>query len=111
MDNHDLIREETLHVIRELDKDPKLNQRILSERLNMSLGKTNYLLRELAKKGFLKIASFSKNPGKAKKVIYLLTKEGLQQKMKLTHHFLQVKEKEYKRLKEEYDSYVGGSNA
>jgi len=100
--------EQTLNLIREVEVNPGSNQRAFSQRLNVSLGKTNYLLRELAKKGIIKIASFSKNPKKAKKIRYILTQKGLQQKVKLTYQFLQVKEAEYKRLKNEYDKYVNG---
>ncbi|MFH0840000.1 MAG: MarR family EPS-associated transcriptional regulator [Candidatus Omnitrophota bacterium] len=109
MNNHVALKEEqTLNLIREVEKDPALNQRTLSQKLNVSLGKTNYLLNELAKKGVIKIASFSKNPKKAKKIRYILTQKGLQQKIKLTCQFLQVKETEYKKLKDEYDEYVNG---
>lgn len=100
--------EQTLNLIREVDGNPGANQRVLSQKLNVSLGKTNYLLQELAKKGMIKISNFSKNPKKAKKIRYILTSKGLQQKMKLTYQFLQVKEAEYKRLKGEYDRYVNG---
>ncbi|MBU4487679.1 MAG: MarR family EPS-associated transcriptional regulator [Candidatus Omnitrophica bacterium] len=109
MNNHSTIKEEqTLNLIREVEGNPALNQRVLSQKLNVSLGKANYLLRELAKKGTIKIASFSKNPKKAKKMRYILTRKGLRQKVKLTYQFLQVKEAEYKRLKNEYDKYVNG---
>ena len=109
MNNHVSIKEEqTLNLIREVDGNPGTNQRVLSQKLNVSLGKTNYLLQELAKKGMIKIANFSRNPKKAKKIRYILTSKGLQQKMKLTYQFLQVKETEYKKLKDEYDKYVNG---
>jgi EPS-associated MarR family transcriptional regulator len=109
MNNHVSIKEEqTLNLIREVEGDPALNQRVLSQKLNVSLGKTNYLLRELAKKGIIKISRFSKNPKKVRKIRYILTQKGLQQKIKLTYQFLQVKEAEYKRLKNEYDKYVNG---
>ena len=109
MDEHDLLKEEALHLIREVDEDPSLNQRILSQRLNISLGKTNYLIKELAKKGIIEIVNFSTNPGKTKKLKYILTKKGMEQKINLTFHFLQKKENEYKRLKEEYERYVSES--
>jgi len=101
-------REETLRVMKEIESNSSLNQRLLSKRLNISLGKINYLLRELVKKGIVKIISFSKNPKKAKKLKYVLTPKGLEQKMRLTYYFLQVKEKEYNRLKKEYENYMGG---
>lgn len=105
MNEHNVLKEETLHIIREVEEDPSLNQRLLSERLNISLGKTNYLLKELIKKGFIKAASFSKNPEKTRKLKYILTQKGLEEKIALTFHFLKAKEKEYNRLKTEYEKY------
>ncbi len=106
MDEHNLLKEETLHLMREVDENPSLNQRLLSQRLNISLGKTNYLLKELAKKGIIEIVNFSTNPGKAKKLKYILTKKGLEKKISLTFHFLKKKEKEFKKLKDEYEKYA-----
>jgi len=108
MDEHNFPKEDALRLIREVRENPSLNQRLLSQRLNISLGKTNYLLRELAKKGMIKIVSFSKNPEKAKKLQYILTQKGLEQQMTLTYHFLKAKEKEYRRLKEEYEKQTNG---
>ena len=105
MNEHNFYKEETLHVIREIEGNPSLNQRLLSRKLNISLGKTNYLLKELVKKGAIKIVNFSKNPEKTRKVKYLLTKKGLQEKINLTYHFLKVKQREYKQLKDEFDRY------
>lgn len=105
MNEHNF-KEETLHLIREVEENPSLNQRFLSQRLNISLGKTNYLLKELVKKGIIKVASFTTNPGKARKLKYILTKKGLDEKINLTFHFLKAKEKEYKRLKDEYEKHM-----
>ena len=109
MNEHNEFKEETLHLIREVEGDPSLNQRLLSQRLNISLGKTNYLLKELVKKGIIKLVSFSTNPEKAKKLKYVLTPKGLEEKINLTLHFLKAKEREYKRLKEEYGRYVNSN--
>ena len=106
MNSENFPKEETLEIIREIEDNPSVNQRLLSQKLNISLGKTNYLLKELIKKGIVKIASFSKNPKKSKKLKYILTPKGLEQKMKLTYHFLQVKEAEYNRLKKDYEKYA-----
>ena len=111
MDEHNLAKEDTLHIIRELEKNPSLNQRFLSQRLNISLGKTNYMLKELIKKGFIKVVRFSQKPEKTKKVKYILTQRGVSRMVELTSHFLKAKEKEFRRLKEEYEKYcVGGYN-
>ena len=108
MNEHNVFKEETLHLIREVEGNPTLNQRFLSQRLNISLGKINYLLKELVKKGIIKVASFTTNPEKARKLQYVLTQKGLEEKISLTHHFLKAKEKEYKRLKEDYEKYKTG---
>ncbi len=109
MNGEDILKEETLQLIKEIEGNTTLNQRILSRKLNISLGKTNYLLKELVKKGMIKIRSFSKNPRKARKLKYILTPKGLEEKMTLTYYFLKVKEKEFNRLKSEYESYTASS--
>ena len=99
-------QEETLSVIKEIEANPATTQRAVSKKLGISLGKTNYLLKELIKKGIVKGESFSTNPGKLKKVSYLLTSKGLEEKMRLTYHFLKIKEAEYKYLKEEWNAPI-----
>lgn len=99
-------KEDILLIIKEIDANPNATQRVLSRRLDISLGKTNYLLRELIKKGLIKIRHFSENPGKFKKINYLLTEKGLAEKMQLTYHFFKKKETEYNLLKQEYDNLV-----
>jgi len=96
-------REEVLRIIRHLEDDPAVTQRTLSNRLNISLGKTNYLLKELVKKGLIKAQNFSHNSGKLQKVNYLLTKEGIEERLRLTSYFLKAKEEEYNRMKKEWE--------
>jgi len=103
MPEQSLLKEENLLIIKEIGARPCVTQRELSIKLGISLGKTNYVLRELIKKGFVKAKNFSNNPDKLKKIQYYLTKEGLEHKMKLTRHFLKEKENEYNWLKEEWD--------
>lgn len=102
-------KEEALHLLREVEENPALNQRVLSQKLNVSLGKTNYLLKELVKKGIIKIVAFSSGPEKSRKVRYILTQEGIAEKIYLTRHFLKAREKEYRRLKEEYEKYMNNA--
>ena len=95
--------EEAFRLLSELHNSPNLTQRELSKNLNISLGKTNYLIQQLIKKGIVKMKNFSRNPGKIGKVKYILTGKGLEQKIKLTYHFLKRKEAEYERLKDEWE--------
>ena len=98
-----LQKEEILFIFKELEANPNITQRDLSSRLNISLGKTNYLFRELILKGFIKTKNFTGNPGKLRKINYFLTKKGLEEKFRLLQHFLQIKEVEYNKLKQELE--------
>ncbi|MFA5093271.1 MAG: MarR family EPS-associated transcriptional regulator [Candidatus Omnitrophota bacterium] len=104
-------KEETLIIFKELEANPNATQRDLSSRLNISLGKTNYILREFISRGFVKAKSFTTHPGKLKKINYLLTEKGFEEKFKLLQHFLQVKESEYNKLKQEMESHLLSSKS
>jgi len=97
------LKEDILNTLRLLSADESLSQRDISGHLGVSLGKTNYLLKSLAEKGFLKIRNFTSRNQKIKKVKYLLTKQGLEEKVNLTYHFLKRKESEYNRIKKEWE--------
>ena len=101
--NEHAIKEDILKILHILSSDGISTQRNLSSNLGFSLGKTNYLLKSLAQKGLTKISNFTCRQQKLKKVKYILTKKGLDQKLKLTYVFLQKKEKEYLALKEELE--------
>lgn len=66
--------------------------------LGVSNGKAHYLMVALIDKGLLKIGSFSRNDGKAGKVAYLLTPEGVKNRAGLTKAYLARKEAEYEAL-------------
>lgn len=100
-------KEEVLFIIKEIEANPATTQRVLSDNLGISLGKTNYLLKELIEKGLIKAKNFSHNPGKLKKINYLLTEKGLKEKMRFTYHFLQRKETEYNNLRQEWERLNG----
>ena len=70
--NLDKDTEKELGILRQLDKNPSTSQRDLAEEIGVSLGKINFLLNELIKKGLIKIDNFSKNKSKIN-YIYLLT--------------------------------------
>ena len=95
--------EETFSLLAELHNSSECTQRELATKLNVSLGKVNYLLKELIKRGLISVRNFSKNPQKLKKVHYMLTKKGFNARIELTKYFLQKKENEYNRIKEEWE--------
>ncbi len=93
-----LLQEENhLKVLRLLEANPQMSQRDLSVALGASLGKTNYCLKALLTKGFIKVQRFRKSPNKLA-YAYLLTPFGMAQKAVLTVRFLERKLAEYDSL-------------
>ncbi len=88
------------NLLRKIDNIDKLTQRQLATKLGFSLGKLNYCLKALKKKGLVKISNFKKNPNKIK-YIYILTPRGMSYRTRLTINFMKLKMKEYDELKAE----------
>ena len=89
-----------LAVMRVVAESPAASQRSLALALGISLGKTNFLLRELLKKGLVKAENFRRSDNKLA-YLYLLTPTGVLAKARLTQIYLQRKEAEYERLQHE----------
>lgn len=87
-------------VLRKIEKLPQASQRDLAKELGFSLGKLNYCLKALKKKGLIKIENFKKNPKKIN-YFYILTPAGISEKTKLTINFMKKKVEEYDELKKE----------
>ena len=87
-------------VLRKIEKLPQASQRDLAKELGFSLGKLNYCLKALKKKGLIKIENFKKNPRKIN-YFYILTPAGISEKTKLTINFMKKKVEEYDELKKE----------
>ncbi|WP_333688595.1 MarR family EPS-associated transcriptional regulator [Methylococcus capsulatus] len=89
-----------LRILKNLEDSPGISQRVLAERLGISLGKTNYLLKALLEKGFIKAGNFRRSGSKLG-YLYLLTPQGIEQKLSLTRAYLARKEAEYEALRAE----------
>ncbi len=90
-------------VLRKIQKKPKTSQRELASELGFSLGKLNYCLRALKKKGFVKLQTFQKSKDKIKRLQYIITPQGISERTKLTINFMKRKMKEYDELKKELE--------
>lgn len=98
------IKEDThFRIMRILQDNPDLTQRDLAEMLGMSVGGLNYCLNALIDKGFVKMGNFQKSKNKFK-YVYLLTPQGIAEKMALTSRFLKRKMEEYDALKAEIEA-------
>ena len=87
-------------LMRLLEANPGMSQRDAARELGVSLGKVNYCLQALIKKGWVKAARFKNSQHKAG-YMYLLTPRGIEQKAMLTIRFLHAKMREYEALRAE----------
>ncbi len=95
-------QQDYFEILRKITKNPNSSQREIAKELGFSLGKINYCMNELKKKGFLKIKNFKDNPNKLN-YIYILTPKGISEKTKLTVNFMKRKMHEYDELKKELE--------
>ncbi|MBK6726646.1 MAG: MarR family EPS-associated transcriptional regulator [Xanthomonadales bacterium] len=89
-----------LRLLRQLTEHPELSQREIAQRLGLSLGKTNYCLRALIDKGWVKVNNFRTSNNKLA-YAYVLTPSGLRAKINATSTFLRRKQDEYVQLERE----------
>ncbi len=94
--------EKTLHVLQEIEHNPQITQRALAQKLEISLGKLNFLIRALIDKGVIEIKNFRNSKNKLA-YTYLLTPQGIKIKIQLTHKFFFWKSQEYEKLKAEIE--------
>ncbi len=85
------------HLLRLLEQNPELTQREAAAELGISLGKLNYCLRALVEKGMVKAQNFRNSRQKAG-YMYILTPQGIEEKMRVTRAFLARKHHEYDEL-------------
>jgi EPS-associated MarR family transcriptional regulator len=92
-----------IKLLKAIEKNPNTSQRELAKSLAISVGKTNYVLKELSNKGLIKIKRFLNSYNKWA-YMYILTPDGIKEKSKITKEFVQKKIKEYEELlKDEQD--------
>lgn len=87
-------------LMRLIEASPGLSQREIARALGMSLGKVNYCLRAVARKGWIKATNFRNSHNKAA-YLYWLTPRGIEMKARMTVRFLSIKLQEYEALRME----------
>lgn len=85
-----------------IEENPDISQRELAKAMGISLGKTNYCLKALMDKGWLKACNF-KNSNNKIAYAYVFTPSGLGEKAKITARYLKNKVREYETLKSEIE--------
>ena len=97
-----LTDETRYRILRLLEADPHASQRRISDELGISLGRVNYCLNALIRKGLVKANNFRNSENK-RAYLYLLTPRGIEEKARVTARFLRVKLDEYETLKRELE--------
>jgi len=96
--NNSYEQEIRYNLIKILSQETNLTQRDMAKKMGISLGKANYCISELAKKGFIKINRFKVSNNKIR-YFYILTPRGVEEKARLTLSFLKRKVSEYEEMK------------
>ncbi|MDF1590021.1 MAG: MarR family EPS-associated transcriptional regulator [Desulfobacterales bacterium] len=96
--NNDYQQEIRYRLLKILNRNPNFTQREMAREMGISLGKVNFCLAELAKKGFIRINRFKDSENKLQ-YLYKLTPSGLEAKAGLTVSFLKRKISEYNEIK------------
>ncbi len=96
--NSDYEQEIRSRLLKVLSRNTRLTQREMAKEMGISLGKVNYCLSELARKGFIKINRFKDSHNKFQ-YLYHLTPRGIEAKAGLTISFLKRKMLEYSEIK------------
>lgn len=96
--NNDLEQEIRYRLLTLINKEPDLTQRQIAQRMGISLGKANFAISELAKKGLVKIKRAGNSRNKLG-YVYILTPRGIEEKAAVTVNFLKRKIREYDEIK------------
>ena len=95
--------QEELNILRKINDKNLKSQRQIAKDMGISLGKLNYCLKALKKKGLIKYENFKNNKNK-QNYLYILTPKGISHKTKLALNFMKRKMREYDELKKELEN-------
>ena len=96
--NNQFEQEIRYRLLKILSQESDLTQRDMAKQMGISLGKVNYCLSELAKKGLIKVNRFKSAKNKIP-YSYILTPYGIEEKARLTMSFLRRKTREFEEIK------------
>ena len=80
------------------------NQKSMAEEIGYSVGKINYIIKGLIEKGLIKSERFLNSNNKIQ-YKYLLTEDGIKEKIDITEKFIKRKKEEYEQLQCEMENY------
>ena len=83
-----------LQVLEEIEQNPKVSQRELSNKFGIALGVTNACIKRMARRGLIRLKGFP-----PRRIAYYLTPKGFAEKSKLMLHFLSYNIQHYAEMK------------
>lgn len=93
---HDL---RNLQLLEEISNNSNISQRMLSQKIGLALGATNFCLKKMVRKGYIKIKGINH-----KRISYYLTPAGISEKTKLAYFFVEYTVQHYRNLKRNLSS-------
>ena len=87
-----------LQILRNIKED--VSQPSIAKEIGYSVGKVNFIIKALVEKGLVKSERFLASNNRMK-YSYLLTEDGVKEKMALTKKFIDRKKAEYEELQKE----------
>ncbi len=83
-----------LQLLEEIEQNPKISQRELSNKFGIALGVTNACIKRMARRGLIRLKGFP-----PRRIAYYLTPKGFSEKAKLTLHFFSYNIQHYAEMK------------
>jgi len=88
------VRMRDLRLLEEIERNPKVSQRELSNKFGIALGVTNACIKRMARRGLIKLKGIP-----PRRIAYYLTPKGFTEKTRLTLHFLFYNIQHYAEMK------------
>jgi DNA-binding MarR family transcriptional regulator len=85
-----------LQLLEEIEQNPKVSQRELSNKFGIALGVTNACIKRMARRGLIRLKGF-----RPRRIAYYLTPKGFAEKSKLTLRFLSYNIHHYAEMKKQ----------
>jgi DNA-binding MarR family transcriptional regulator len=83
-----------LQLLEEIERNPKVSQRELSNKFGIALGVTNACIKRMARRGLIRLKGFP-----SRRIAYYLTPKGFAEKSKLMLHFFSYNIQHYAEMK------------
>jgi len=101
--NHIYEQEIRYRLLNLLHDEPQLRQVDMARKMGISVGKVNFCIAELTKRGLIKVKRFKSAKNKIP-YTYILTLRGIEEKGRITVRFLKRKLTEYEEIKRQISS-------